>query len=122
MKNHIIDIIKDITISILVVILIIIIVSLIFYDKIAFTKVIPEVEEFSLSEEMEEEIEETNLEEAEEVIINYHIDAVDIKKYEKNNEYVKGKSNPFAENSDYIEEDSSEEDTDKGFFEDEGIK
>lgn len=130
MKNYVTEIIKDLIISILLIVCIIIILSLIFYDKIALTRVIPEAEEYFLTEEMEQEIEKSNLEETEEVIINYYIDAADLKKYEKSNEYVKGKSNPFAVTSDYDgntntinnNASSNSNSNNKGFFEDEGIK
>lgn len=131
MKNYITEIIKDLIISILLIICIIIILSLIFYDKIALTRVIPEVDEYFLTEEMQQEIEDSNLEESQEVIVNYYIDAADLRKYEKANEYVKGKSNPFAVTSDYdgnIENNNnnnnntSSDSDNKGFFEDEGIK
>lgn len=124
MKNYITEIIKDLIISILLIVCIIIILSLVFYDKIALTRVIPEVEEYFLTQEMEEQIEESNLEETEEVVINYYIDATDLRKYEKANEYVKGKSNPFVMTSDYNGNNiSSNSDTDnEGFFGDNGTK
>ena len=126
MKKLIIDIIKDIFISILLVICLVIVLSLIFYDKIAVSRVIPETEEYFLTEEMQEEIEETNLKETEEIIINYYIDAADLKKYEKKNVYVKGKNHPFATTTEYTgsENQSSNSGTsDKGgFFEDDGTK
>lgn len=127
MKNYITEIIKDLIISILLIICIIIILSLIFYDKIALTRVIPEADEYFLTEEMQQEIEDSNLEETQEVIVNYYIDAADLRKYEKANEYVKGKSNPFAVTSDYdgnidINSNTSSDSDNKGFFEDEGIK
>ena len=129
MKGTITEIIKDLFISILLIVCIVIILSLIFYDKIAISRVIPQAEEYLLTEEMSEEIEKNDFEEAEEVIINYYIDNADLKKYEKTNEYVKGKNNPFAATSDYtgngnlsntISSDSNT--SNGGFYKDEGIK
>ena len=97
MKGQTIEIIKDLIVSLLIVVCIGVILSMVFYDDIALGKVVPEVEEYTLSAEMQNELEYTELDDAEEVIINYYIDASDLKKYEKTNEYVKGKSNPFAE-------------------------
>ena len=132
MKNYVIEIVKDLIISILLIACIVIILSLVFYDKIALSRVIPEAEAYFLTEEMEQEIEESNLEESEEVIINYYIDAADLKKYEKANEYVKGKSHPFAVTSSYDEGNNSvttnnetssnSSNTNTGFFKDDGIK
>ena len=123
------EIIKDIFISILLIICIVIILSLIFYDKIAISRIVPQAEEYLLTEEMQEEIQESDLQEAEEVVINYYIDKTDLKKYEKTNEYVKGKNNPFAATSDYTGNGdlsntiSSDSNTSSGgFYKDQGIK
>ena len=97
MSKQTVEIIKELVISILFVASIGIIFAIIFYDNIAIGKVIPQAEEYSITEEMQNELENTKLNDAEEVIIDYYIDASDLKKYEKRNEYVKGKSNPFAE-------------------------
>ena len=123
MKEYINGIIKNLIISILVIIGLILILSLIFYDKIALSREIPEVDEYYLTEEMQDEIEEGNLDDAEEVVINYHIDAADLKKYENNNEYFYGKNHPFAVTSEYTED--NEENSNKGqsgFYEDDGTK
>ena len=128
MKNYVIEVIKDLIISVLIIICIIVILSIIFYDEISLGKVIPEAEEYFLTEEMEQEIEDTNLEEAKEVIVNYYIDATDLKKYEKTNEYNKGKSNPFAAESYDAGEISNtvnvstSSNTNNNFYKDEGIK
>ena len=129
MKGLITEIIKDIFISILLIICIVIILSLIFYDKIAISRVVPQAEEYLLTEEMQEEIQESDLEEAEEVVINYYIDKTDLKKYEKTNEYVKGKNNPFAATSEYTGNLSIDNTTSSGsgtsnggFYKDDGIK
>ena len=123
MKGYITEIFRNLIISILVVICIVLIVAFVFYDKIALSKVIPEVEEYFLTDEMKQEIEDGNLEEAEEVIVNYHIDASDLKKYEKNSEYIKGKNHPFAKTSIYTGDSSdSENNNSGGFFEDDGTK
>lgn len=134
MKGQTIEIIKDLIVSLLIVVCIGIILSMIFYDDIALGKVIPEAEEYNLSAEMQNELEYSELDDAEEVIINYYIDASDLKKYEKTNEYVKGKSNPFAEVSDSATENNTttgdnntssganENNGNGGFYEDDGTK
>lgn len=126
MKNYVTEIIKDLIISILIIICIVIILSLVLYDKIAITRVIPETEQYFLTEEMEEEIENSKIEEAQETVTTYYIDASDLRKYEKTNEYVKGKSNPFSMSSEYSGEvnanSSSDNTNNKGFYEDDGTK
>lgn len=128
--GHIAEIIKDFVISILIVICIVIILCIIFYDKIALTKVIPDTEEYTLSDKMQNEIDETNLEGTDEVIINYYIDATDLNKYEKDKEYVKGKSNPFGEvsisdnntNNSATNSNGSENNDSEGFYGSDGTK
>lgn len=125
MKNYVTEIIKDLIISILIIICIIIILSLVLYDKIAITRVIPETEQYFLTEEMEEEIENSKIEETQETVTTYYIDASDLRKYEKTNEYVKGKSNPFSmssEDSGDVNSNSSSNTNNKGFYEDDGTK
>ena len=97
MKNEKFSIIKDIIISILIVVTILLIISIIFYDKISLSKVIPEAEEYTLSDEMQKDLDEGKEEETKQIVTTYYIDAVDLKNYEKNKEYNKGKKNSFAE-------------------------
>ena len=58
---------------------------------------IPEAEEYTLSDEMQKDLDEGKEEETKQIVTTYYIDAVDLKNYEKNKEYNKGKKNPFAE-------------------------
>lgn len=134
MEKPALEIIKDTFISLLIVACIAIILSIVFYDDISLGKVIPEAEDYTLTNEMQKELEDSELDDAQEVIVNYYIDASDLKKYEKTNEYNKGKSNPFgaAEISDSTDNtvdgennSSSTNDSNSGsgnFYEDEGIK
>ena len=122
------SLIKDIIISLLIVICIVLIFSVIFYDDISVSKVIPESQEYELTEEMQQELEETYYDEATEVVVTYSMDSSDLKRYEKVKEYNSGKQNPFAEES--IEADNSNtgdtdsEDTNEStnFYEDDGTK
>jgi len=96
MKINIMDIIKDVITSILVIACIVLVLAVFFYDKIALSKVIPESEDYVLTEQMKQELKDNNLESAKEVIVNYYIDSSELKKYENTKEYDKGKSNPFG--------------------------
>lgn len=91
-----ISIIKDLIISLLIVACIVLVFSVILYDKISISKVIPQSEEYILSNEMEEELNESYSNETKEVVTTYYIDAAELKKYERTKEYNKGKKNPFA--------------------------
>lgn len=95
MNAKIIEVIKDLFLSILIVACISGIVLVIFYDKISLGKLVPEAEEYILSEQMQSELKNVE-EDTEEIIVNYQLDSSDLKKYEKDKEYIKGKSNPFA--------------------------
>lgn len=99
MKKMSTEIIKELVISLLIVICIALVISVIFYDKISLGKVIPQSEEYELSDEMKEDIENGILEETKEMVVDYYIDAADLRKYEKTKEYNKGKINPFAAES-----------------------
>lgn len=128
------EIIKDLVISILIVACIGIILAIVFYDKIALAKVIPEVDEYVLPSEMQNELKNTDFNSTQKVIVNYYIDASDLKKYEKTNEYVKGKSNPFAEITESTNDNVDEEENpgsnqnsnngndSEGFYENDGSK
>ena len=132
MFNKGINLIKDIVVSILIIACIVLLLVVIFYDKISITRVIPEADYYTLSEEMQQELGDTNIEETEEIVINYHIDAKDLKKYEKNNEYDKGKSDPFSQVIDIHENTNTENqnnnsssttnDNSGNFYEDDGTK
>lgn len=131
------EIIKDLFISVLFVACIVLILCVLFYDKTSLSKVIPESEEFLISNEMEQDLAQGDLDASKEVVVNYYIDASDLKKYEKTNEYIKGKSNPFAavvDTEDNTDEDENVAEGDKnqssntnngsqgGFYEDDGMK
>lgn len=122
MKQYFKEICTNIIISILSILCIIIILSLIFYDDIAISRVIPKTEEYLLSDEMKEEIESTKLSEAEEVIINYYIDKSDMKKFEDSGEYINKKSHPFAESGVYYDDSEGDDLTEEGLFGDDGTK
>lgn len=129
MKKFNFNLIKDFIVSILIVVVIILIVSVIFYDKISISKTIPETQEYTMTDEMQEDLNDSYKEDTTEIITTYSIDASDLKKYEQTNQYVKGKKNPFAVESDTSVDatingivSSGEASSSGGFYEDEGIK
>lgn len=133
MKKINIDLIKDLIISILIVICIALVVSVIFYNRIPLSKVIPELQEYALSSEMQEDLNRSYTDEATEIVTTYYIDAADLKKYESTKEYDKGKKNPFAVESDSsetgntanlnnIDSNTSTSSINTNFYEDDGTK
>lgn len=131
MKKVNTNLIKDLIISILIVICIALVISVIFYNKISLNKIIPESQEYSLSTEMQQDLDKSDIEEDTEIITTYSIDAADLKKYEKTKEYNKGKKNPFAEESieekpannvNNINSNNTSSTSGNNFYEDDGTK
>ncbi len=124
------SLIKDIAISILIVVCIFLILSVILYNKISINKVIPKSEEYQISNEMQEALNDSEKDEDKEFVTTYAIGASDLKKYEATKEYVKGKKNPFAPESEEnsLNSNNTTGDTDENssssnrFYEDDGTK
>lgn len=92
------SIIKEIFIIILLVLAIILVLGIIFYDYRPSNKKIPsKVAEYTLSEEMSEELNETlTAAETQNIVKTYRVDSTDLGRYEESDDYNKGKVNPFA--------------------------
>lgn len=92
------SIIKEIGIIILLIIAILLVLGIIFYDYRPSTKKIPStVAEYTLPQDMQEELEETiEATEKQNIIQTYRVDSKDLIRYERNDEYIKGKPNPFG--------------------------
>lgn len=116
---------RDLFISLLIVLFIILVIFIVSYNKLSINKIIPQSEDYLLSEKMQKDIDEDKLEEAEEIVTTYYLDASDLKKYEKTNEYQKGKKNPFALVSEDVSNStttSGGSSTSTGFYRDDGTK
>lgn len=93
------SVIKEIVITILLVAAAALALGVIFYEYNPTTKTIPsEVKEYTLSQEMHEELD-TTIETAEKqnIVKTYRVDAEDLQGYERSKDYKKGKTNPFAQ-------------------------
>lgn len=92
------SIIKEISIIILLIIVILLVLGIIFYEYRPSTKKIPStVAEYTLPQDMQEELEETiETTEKQNIIQTYRVDSKDLNRYERNDEYIKGKPNPFG--------------------------
>ena len=93
------SVIKEIVITILLVAAAALALGVIFYEYNPTTKTIPsEVKEYTLSQEMHEELD-TTIETAEKqnIVKSYRVDAEDLQGYERSKDYKKGKTNPFAQ-------------------------
>ena len=125
------NLIKDIIISFLIIIAIILLIIVICYDKVSIGKVIPKIEEYKLSDDIKNEIDQESVDNQTEIVTTYQIDSSDLKQYEKTKEYNKGKRDPFAPYSSTSENEASEENkssenntnnSSSGFYPNEGIK
>lgn len=95
------SIIKEIFIILLLIVVILLILGILFYDYRPTTKKIPnKVAEYSLPQEMVEELKETvETSKTQNIIKTYRVDAADLKVYVKSQDYVQGKANPFEKPS-----------------------
>jgi len=87
--------VKEIFIILLLIIIILLVLAMLFYKYIPSNKKIPTVvETYNLSEEIQDELNETILE-TKNIVKTYKVDSYDLYEYEKSNDYDKGKDNPF---------------------------
>lgn len=91
------SIIKEIFIILLLIVAIVLALGILFYEYTPTTKKIPsKVAEYSLPEDMVEELEETiQAAQTQNIIQTYRVDAGDLANYIKTDNYVQGKINPF---------------------------
>lgn len=91
------SIFKEIIIILLLTLAILLVLGIILYDYNPISKKVPDkVAEYSLSEEIENELSETiNAMETQNIVKTYEITSADLKKYQATNDYDKGKVNPF---------------------------
>lgn len=89
------SIIKEIFIILLLMLSILLVLAILFYEYRPSTKYIPTISsKYSLPEDMQKELEET-ISTKQNIVKTYKVDSDDLYKYEKSNDYDKGKDNPF---------------------------
>lgn len=95
------SIIKELIIVLLLLLAIVLVLGIFLYDYIPTTKVVPKVEQYQRTNNIEKEL--TSEEEENEDFYGssmvYEIDGTDLKNYEKAKDYQKGKVNPFSEDA-----------------------
>lgn len=89
-------ILKEIIIILLLVLAIILVLGVLLYEYVPANKIVPEKVSYTTPEEIKAELEEDVNENLEELYIDYHIDATQLNNYQKIQEYVPGKKNPFS--------------------------
>lgn len=93
------SVLKEIIITLLLCIAILLILGIIFYDYNPLSKIVPNKVAYETPQEVKNKIEESEVKDILEDGVNivYSIDALDLNIDRKNNSYVSGKINPFAE-------------------------
>ena len=91
-------IIKEIFIVILIIVLLALVLGIVFYEYIPMNKIIPvKVEAYTISNELEQEVGQVVSGNNQETITKtYVVEEYELQEYEKNDEYDKGKKNPFS--------------------------
>ena len=91
------NIIKEIIMVLLLTLAIILVLGVLLYEYVPANKIIPEKVSYTTPEEVKTELETVVNEDEEELYVDYHIDSTQIKNYQKIQEYVPGRKNPFGE-------------------------
>ena len=89
-------IIKEVIIALLVCLAVLLVLSVLLYDFIPTNKVIPESVEYKPSSEIQVELNAAVEDHSDEIIKTYEITASDLDNFQRTDEYVTGKANPFA--------------------------
>lgn len=95
------SIIKELIIVLLLLLAIVLVLGIFLYDYIPTTKVVPKVEQYQRTNNIQKELssEEEENEDFYQTSMVYEIDGTDLKNYEKTKDYQKGKVNPFSEDA-----------------------
>lgn len=101
------NILKEIIIILLLALAIILILGVMLYEYVPANKIIPEKVSYTTPENIKTELEtDTNIDDTE-VVITYQIDSTDLNNYERIQEYVPGKKNPFSALAEKVEENNT---------------
>lgn len=92
------SIIKESVIVILILLIIALLLGIIFYEYIPINKIVPvKVEAYTISNELEQELGKQVVQgDIGKTTKTYTVEEYELKEYEKNDEYDKGKKNPFS--------------------------
>ena len=90
------NIIKEIIMVLLLALAIILVLGVLLYEYVPVNKIIPEKVSYTTPEEVKTELETDVNENDEELYVDYHIDSTQIRNYQKIQEYVPGRKNPFG--------------------------
>lgn len=90
------NVIKEIIIILLLTLAIILVLGVLLYKYTATNKVLPETVSYTTPETLKQELAEANQLQEEQTVLTYEVTASDLRNYQRTNEYVQGKRNPFG--------------------------
>ena len=91
------NVLKEIIIMLLLTLAIILVLGVLLYEYVPANKIIPEKVSYTTPEEVKKELETVTDSDDDEQYFDYHIDSTQIKNYQKIQEYVPGRKNPFGD-------------------------
>lgn len=90
-------VIKEIIIMLLICLVLMLLFAILFYEYIPSRKVVAEITTYQANDETQQLLSDTiDSQKNEKPIYTYEVTSSELKGFEKKNEYVPGKSNPFA--------------------------
>lgn len=90
------NILKEITIMLLVCLVGILLFAVVFYEYIPNRKVVPEVTKYAASEQVQQALADDIDKRDDQIVLTYEVTSSDLNNYKNNKKYVPGKANPFA--------------------------
>ena len=75
---------------------IILILGLLLYDYVPMAKIVPEPVSYATSEEVKQELMESEAIDDSQIVMTYEIDSTDLNNYKRIQDYKPGKTNPFS--------------------------
>ena len=87
---------KELVIVLLLILAIILVLSVLFYRYVPMSKTLPAEVIYNSSERVKELTSDTNKIDEETVIMTYSVDSTDLNNYQRSQDYVPGKANPFS--------------------------
>lgn len=98
-------VIKEIIIMLLICLVLMLLFAILFYEYIPSRKVVAEITTYQANDETQQLLSDTiDSQKNEKPIYTYEVTSSELKGFEKTNEYVPGKSNPFASVSEGTED------------------
>ncbi len=100
------SVLKEIIIILLLSLAILLVLGILFYDHIPILKTLPQEVEYTTSEEVKSLTSNSNIDE-QTVVMTYSVDSTDLNNYQRSQDYVPGKPDPFSSSSTSSESDNT---------------